>query len=106
MNFYVDVLGFELLSDFPMDGSTRWVRVAPRGATTSITLVTWFPSMSPGSLKGLVLETDALDSDVALLKSKGVVIDGGIQEQPWGRFVTFDDPDGNGIVLQQSSAPG
>ncbi|MET3804049.1 catechol 2,3-dioxygenase-like lactoylglutathione lyase family enzyme [Nakamurella sp. UYEF19] len=24
--------------------------------------------------------------------------------QPWGRFVTFADPDGNGIVLQ-STAP-
>lgn len=32
-------------------------------------------------------------------------IEGGIQVQPWGRFVTFDDPDGNGIVLQET-APG
>lgn len=106
INFYVDVLGLELLSGASMGPSMRWVQVALKGATTSITLVTWFPSMSPGSLNGLVLETDALDSDVALLRSKGVVIEGGIQEQPWGRFVTFDDPDGNGIVLQESSAQG
>lgn len=106
INFYVDVLGLELLSGASMGPSMRWVQVAPKGATTSITLVTRFPSMSPGSLNGLVLETDALDSDVALLRSKGVVIEGGIQEQPWGRFVTFDDPDGNGIVLQESSAQG
>ena len=106
INFYVDVLGLELLSGASMGPSMRWVQVAPKGATTSITLVTWFPSMSPGSLNGLVLETGALDSDVALLRSKGVVIEGGIQEQPWGRFVTFDDPDGNGIVLQESSAQG
>jgi catechol 2,3-dioxygenase-like lactoylglutathione lyase family enzyme len=106
INFYVDVLGLELLSGASMGPSMRWVQVALKGATTSITLVTWFPSMSPGSLNGLVLETGALDSDVALLRSKGVVIEGGIQEQPWGRFVTFDDPDGNGIVLQESSAQG
>ena len=106
INFYVDVLGLELLSGASMGPSMRWVQVALKGATTSITLVTRFPSMSPGSLNGLVLETDALDSDVALLRSKGVVIEGGIQEQPWGRFVTFDDPDGNGIVLQESSAQG
>ena len=30
-------------------------------------------------------------------------IDGQIQEMPWGRFVTFDDPDGNGIVLQAAT---
>ena len=25
----------------------------------------------------------------------------GVDEQPWGRFVTFDDPDGNRWTLQQ-----
>jgi predicted enzyme related to lactoylglutathione lyase len=35
--------------------------------------------------------------------SHGVTIADGIQEQPWGRFVTFEDPDGNGIVLQTTS---
>jgi predicted enzyme related to lactoylglutathione lyase len=34
-----------------------------------------------------------------------VRFDGAIDEQPWGRFATFDDPDGNGIVLQQSTHP-
>jgi catechol 2,3-dioxygenase-like lactoylglutathione lyase family enzyme len=106
IGFYVEVLGLELLSDTPMGPSMRWVQVAPKGATTSITLVTWFPSMSPGTLKGLVLESNALDSDVRTLQSKGVVIEGGIQEQPWGRYVTFDDPDGNGIVLQESRSQG
>jgi predicted enzyme related to lactoylglutathione lyase len=62
--------------------------------------------MAPGPLKGLVLESNALDGDVAILRSKGVVIEGGIQNQPWGRFVTFDDPNGNGIVLQESSPQG
>ena len=41
--------------------------------------------------------------DVAALTAGGVAIEGGIQEQPWGRFVTFDDPDGNGLVLQETS---
>ena len=59
--------------------------------------------MRPGSVKGLVLETDDLEGDVATLVSHGVTIADGIQEQPWGRFVTFEDPDGNGIVLQTTS---
>jgi hypothetical protein len=59
--------------------------------------------MPPGSVKGMVLETDDLDGDVAALTAGRVTIEGGIQEQPWGRFVTFDDPDGNGIVLQETS---
>ncbi|MFC5922704.1 glyoxalase superfamily protein [Micromonospora vulcania] len=104
-DFYVDVLGFELVRDNPMgpDGG-RWVQVAPSGAATALTLVTWFPSMPPGSLKGLVLETDDLDADVVRLRERGVALpDGDVHVAPWGRYVTFDDPDGNGIVLQETS---
>ncbi|WP_446215837.1 VOC family protein [Micromonospora sp. IBHARD004] len=100
-DFYVDTLGFDLVRDNPMGPGGRWVQVAPKGAATALTLVTWFPTMPPGSLKGLVLETDDLDGDVAALRARGVAFaDGGIQTAPWGRYVTFDDPDGNGIVLQ------
>ncbi|MER6829049.1 VOC family protein [Streptosporangium sp. NPDC000563] len=102
-NFYVGTLGFDLVSDNPMGPDRRWVQVAPKGADTAITLVTWFDTMPPGSLKGLVLETDDLDGDVAELSGRGVAIEGGIQQSPWGRYVTFDDPDGNGIVLQTTA---
>lgn len=101
-DFCVDVLGFELVADNVMGSDMRWVAVAPKGASTSITLVTWFPTMSPGSLKGLVLETDNLEVDTERLRSARVAIEDDIQEAPWGRFVTFDDPDGNGIVLQST----
>ena len=77
----------------------RWVQVRPVGAATSLTLVTWFPSMPAGTLKGTVLETDALESDVAALRDRGVPVSD-IEVAPWDPFVTFDDPDGNGIVLQ------
>ncbi len=102
--FYVDILGFDLVSDTEMGPGVRWVQVRPPGARTSITLVTWFPTMPPGSTKGTVLETDDLDGDVARLRSLGVVIEGDAVEAPWGRFVTFDDPDGNGLVLQDAAA--
>jgi catechol 2,3-dioxygenase-like lactoylglutathione lyase family enzyme len=101
-DFYVDTLGFTLVRDNPM-GDQRWVQVAPEGAATSVTLVTSFPTMPPGSLKGLVLETDDLDGDVTRLRGLGVPIEGGVQQAPWGRFVTFHDPDGNGIVLQATA---
>jgi catechol 2,3-dioxygenase-like lactoylglutathione lyase family enzyme len=103
-DFYVDVLGMTLVRENPMGPDQRWVEVAPKGADTSITLVTWFPTMPPGSLKGLVLETDDLDGDLARLTSLAVPVEGAVQEAPWGRFVTFNDPDGNGIVLQASAS--
>jgi catechol 2,3-dioxygenase-like lactoylglutathione lyase family enzyme len=102
LEFYVGVLGLELLSDSPM-GPMRWVQLAPHGSGSSLTLVTWFPTMPAGSLKGLVLETDQLDEDVEAIRAKGVTVEG-VQDAPWGRVATFDDPDGNGIVLRDRAS--
>jgi catechol 2,3-dioxygenase-like lactoylglutathione lyase family enzyme len=99
-DFYVNVLGMELLQDMPMDESMRWIQVRPQGSEASIALVTWFPTMPAGSLKGLVLETQDMEGTIAEIATKGFIIESDIDEQPWGRFVTFDDPDGNGIVLR------
>ena len=70
--FYVGVLGFELVADQPMGPGMRWVQLAIPGSETSVTLVTWFESMPAGSLRGLVLECDDLEGDVALLRERGV----------------------------------
>jgi len=98
--FYRDKLGFAELSDTQMGDGMRWVQLSPPGSSTSVTLVTWFDSMPAGSLRGLVLNTSSLDADVEELKRKRVSTSP-IEEQPWARFVTFADPDGNGLILQQ-----
>jgi catechol 2,3-dioxygenase-like lactoylglutathione lyase family enzyme len=100
-DFYVDTLGFELVADNELGGQ-RWVQVAPKGGQTGLTLVTWFPTMPAGSLKGLVVQTPDVDAETERLRRAGVPVEGP-QDAPWGRFSTFDDPDGNGIVL--SGAP-
>ncbi|HEX4443049.1 MAG TPA: VOC family protein [Galbitalea sp.] len=102
-DFYVNTLGFDLVSDTELGPDMRWVMVRPRGALTALTLVTWFPSMPAGSTKGTVLETDDLEGDIARLSGLGVSIPGEVENAPWGRFVQFADPDGNAIVLQESS---
>jgi catechol 2,3-dioxygenase-like lactoylglutathione lyase family enzyme len=100
-DFYVDTLGFELVAETEMGPGMRWIQVRPKGAATSLTLVTWFPTMPAGSQRGTVLESDALEDDIAALRGKGVSI-ADIETAPWGRWVSFDDPDGNGIILQET----
>lgn len=101
-SFYTETLGFELVADNPYGEGQRWIQVAPKGAATGLTLVTWFETMSPGSTKGLVLETDDVDTAYKELAARGVRFNGPVKEQFWGRFATFNDPDGNGWVLQQA----
>lgn len=100
-SFYRDMLGFEVVRDNPMGPERQWVQLGLLGADTTITLVTWFEAMPPGSLRGMVL--DALDIEATWneLVAKGLKISE-IQDAPWGRYATFSDPDGNGWVLQQA----
>src|SRR5271156_6396150 len=75
-DFYVDTLGLELVADTAMGPDQRWVQVAPAGSPTSLTLVTWFPSMPAGSLTGLVLQTADVDGDAERLRAAGVEVNG------------------------------
>lgn len=101
--FYADVLGFKLLRDDPMGPDQRWIQLVPEGAETSITLVSWFEKMPPGSLQGVVLEVEEIEAAQRTLRAKGVAVSE-IKSEPWGRYATFNDPDGNGWVLRQASA--
>ena len=101
--FYVDQLGFELVRDDDSIPGIHWVQVAPRGGSTSLTLVTWFDTMPPGSLQGLVLQSEDLDSDYRTLLDRGVRFDSPPTRQPWGLEAVMVDPDGNRLVLQQRS---
>jgi catechol 2,3-dioxygenase-like lactoylglutathione lyase family enzyme len=101
--FYRDTLGFDLLRDEPMGPTGRWIQLAPKGCSTTIALVTWFDSMRPGGLQGVMLNSTNIDRDHQELSAKGLQL-GKIDQQPWGRFAMFNDPDGNGWILRQPPA--
>jgi len=103
--FYTEILGFVGGRDSPFRENARWIEVKPTtDSTLTITLVTWFPSMPPGSLRGLVLLADDLDTTYEMLRNRGLSSASVIKTAPWGRYATFSDPDGNGWVLQEARA--
>jgi catechol 2,3-dioxygenase-like lactoylglutathione lyase family enzyme len=104
--FYAETLGLEILGDtpVPMAPGARWIELAPPGAATSLVLTTWL-GMDAGSLKGLMLETADVEASVTRLKQAGVAVDGP-HATPWGMQASFDDPDGNGLVLAGSTPQG
>jgi catechol 2,3-dioxygenase-like lactoylglutathione lyase family enzyme len=100
--FYTETLGLDLIAEEDMASGNRWVEVGPAGGETSISLVTWLESMVPGTLKGLILLTEDIQSDYDELSRRGVEFLGPIEQQHWGKFVQFKDPDGNVLVLQEN----
>jgi catechol 2,3-dioxygenase-like lactoylglutathione lyase family enzyme len=100
--FYTGTLGLEVVAEEDMHSGLRWVEVGLPRAETSISLVSWLESMKPGSLRGLILLTDDIQADHDELSRQGVEFLGPIEEQHWGKFVQFKDPDGNVLVLQEN----
>jgi catechol 2,3-dioxygenase-like lactoylglutathione lyase family enzyme len=101
--FYTEVLGFVAGRDSAFRENARWIEVKPTAESAlTVTLVTWFPSMAPGSLRGLVLLADDFDATYGMLRNRGLASASAIQTAPWGRYATFSDPDGNGWVLQEA----
>ncbi len=102
--FYLEVLGFELVRESPMGPGMSWIQLAPLGQSVTIALVTWFESMMPGGLQGVMVNTDDIDTEHATLRSRGLELTD-IKQEPWGRYAMFTDPDGNGWILRQPPLP-
>jgi catechol 2,3-dioxygenase-like lactoylglutathione lyase family enzyme len=98
--FYVDRVGFVLDHDVRVDETVRFIQVTPPGSACSILLDSFTGAMAPGSQKGLQAVVDDADAARTELLARGVGVSE-VDEQPWGRFVRFADPDGNTWALQQ-----
>lgn len=107
--FYTEKAGFNKDHDHDVEGALRFVQLTPPGSACSIAFVTGPPAkMEPGSIDGLQLVVDDIEAAHAELASRGVEVSE-IQDFPWGRFVFFSDPDGNGWAVQappRSGRPG
>ena len=98
--FYGDTLGWPVDHDQTVDDNTRFVQVTPPGSACSIAFGRGLSEMEPGSLRAIQAVVGSADEALADLTARGVAADG-VDDQPWGRFVTFADPDGNTWTLQQ-----
>src|SRR5580765_1687126 len=98
--FYVDRVGFNADHDHRVSDEMRFVQLTPPGSACSIAIGTGIMETEPGSVQGLQLVVADADAARAHLIEHGVEV-GEVQEFPWGRFVFFKDPDGNGWAAQE-----
>jgi predicted enzyme related to lactoylglutathione lyase len=104
-SFYVDQVGLNDDHDHQVSDEIRFVQLTPPGSACSIALTTGAHQMEPGSLEGMQLVVEDAEAARAELAERGVEVSE-VQEFPWGRFVFFSDPDGNGWSVQQIQYPG
>jgi catechol 2,3-dioxygenase-like lactoylglutathione lyase family enzyme len=99
--FYTEQCGFHADHDQSPAPGIRFVQITPPGSACSFAFGEGLGgTLAPGTLD--VIQAVIPDADAALEQLRAAGVDAqGVDEQPWGRFVTFADPDGNRWTLQQ-----
>ncbi len=98
--FYVDQAGFNPDHDHTVTEEIRFVQLTPPGSACSIAIGKGVINSEPGSVQGLQLVVSDIQQAHDELAGRGVAVSD-VQDFPWGRFVFFQDPDGNGWAVQQ-----
>ncbi len=104
-DFYVGQAGFNADQDHTVSDDLRFVQITPPGSACSIAFGKGLTESEPGSVKGLQVVVDDIEAAQADLSGRGLDV-GDVDDQPWGRFVYFSDPDGNSWTVQQIVRPG
>ncbi|MGY1733896.1 VOC family protein [Geodermatophilus sp. SYSU D01045] len=98
--FYTEGAGFHLDHDHRVSDEVRFVQLTPPGSACSIAIGTGLLDVPPGAAQGLQLVVDDVEVAHKELTERGVEVSE-VQHLPWGSFVFFSDPDGNGWAVQQ-----
>jgi len=109
--FYTDKAGFNMDVDFKA-GDFRIVQLTPPGSACSVTLMR--NDKAAGSLQGLHLVVTDIDaaraelagrgmdiSEVFHFESHGQVPGHDPKRDDYGSYLSFNDPDGNGWMVQE-----
>ncbi|MFB7462507.1 VOC family protein [Streptomyces sp. NPDC056224] len=116
--FYAGRLGFTVDIDAEVAPGLRVIQMTPPGSRCSIAMARGLPpapgtkAMAPGALQGLQICVTNIEAARAELVGRGVDVspvrhvgasgweDG--KGGTWNAFVFFEDPDGNGWVVQEA----
>jgi predicted enzyme related to lactoylglutathione lyase len=98
--FYSERVGFVVDHDHRVSDEVRFVQLTPPGSACSIAIGLGVTEAEPGSVKGMQVVVADIEAAHSQLVDRGVEVSD-VQDFPWGRFVFFQDPDGNGWAVQQ-----
>jgi catechol 2,3-dioxygenase-like lactoylglutathione lyase family enzyme len=100
LKFWTEKIGCRLLTDQPFDDTQRWIELRIGSSDTRLVLFRFDEQgMKPGSAFNGALACDNVARTYDELVARGVEFESAPQQQPWGTFAIFKDPDDNQFVL-------
>jgi catechol 2,3-dioxygenase-like lactoylglutathione lyase family enzyme len=98
--FYTEKAGFNADQDHVVSDEVRFVQLTPPGSACSIAIGLGITDAEPGSVQGVQMVVADIEAARAELVGRGMEVSD-VQDYPWGKFVFFQDPDGNGWSVQE-----
>jgi catechol 2,3-dioxygenase-like lactoylglutathione lyase family enzyme len=119
---FYEAAGFRLDADFPVGDDFRVVQLTPPGSDTAIIFGDGVTTAKPGAIQDLQLVVSDIDAARAELAARGIAVSdvfhdaGGVfhhggtegrvpgpapEHGSYGSWVSFEDPDGNGWMIQE-----
>jgi lactoylglutathione lyase len=102
--FYVETLGFEKRLDAPISPTTRWLEVAPAGASTSLALNATEDTADVGTDTGVRFTVPDAAAEHTAMRERGVAVGDLLRWDGVPPMFTFDDPDGNRFYIVEESS--
>jgi len=99
LEFYRDKIGLRVLVDDRHDDGSRWIELVTPDGGTGIALVESQAGDKVGTFSNIMFSCDNIYNTYHDLRSRGVDFAGPPDEQSWGTFLVFKDPDGNSFVI-------
>jgi len=93
--YYVETLGFEKRLDAPISPTTRWIEVAPAGASVSIALNAAEGNGAEPTDTGVRFTVPDARAEHDSMQKRGVNVGDLLAWEGIPPMFTFDDPDGN-----------
>jgi lactoylglutathione lyase len=93
--YYVGTLGFEKRLDAPISPTTRWVEVAPAGASVSIALNAAQGAGADPTDTGIRFTVPDASAEYDSMQQRGVNVGDLLAWEGVPPMFSFDDPDGN-----------
>jgi lactoylglutathione lyase len=97
LQFYTEVLGFEVLRDIP-NPNGRWIELAPGDPAVVVTLEPAAPGIVRGAI-GIRFTTDDVEAAHATMADRGVDVDDILRWPGVPAMFAFRDPDGNAFSV-------
>lgn len=97
LQFYTEVLGFEVLRDIP-NPNGRWIELVPGDAAVVVTLEPAAPGIVRGAI-GIRFTTDDAEAAHATMADRGVDVDDILRWPGVPAMFAFRDPDGNAFSV-------